>query len=79
VLGFAQKAAQDAKDTEKLAYNGKQIELGTVPDKLHFECHPLPTARPEYKPDSQTIVVDTNWVRAVEPIVVSINQETVIL
>jgi hypothetical protein len=51
--GFAQKASQDAKDTgKKSAYNGKQIQVGAVLDELFFKCHPPPTARPEYKPDS---------------------------
>jgi hypothetical protein len=122
--GFAQKAAQDARDREKqLAQKGKQIQWGNipnelqldhnlllttaqpesediddrqqqlaaignqfeqenVPNELQLDYNPLPTAaltRPDYEPDSQTIVVDTDWVRAVEPTVIGINQESVIL
>ena len=124
--GFAQKAAQDARDQEKqLAQKGKQTQWGNIPNKLQLDhnllpttaqpqpksediddrqqqqaaignqfeqenvpnelqldYNPLPTAaltRPNYEPDSQTIVVDTDWVRAVEPTVIGINQESVIL
>lgn len=78
--GFAQKAAEDAREAERqLAHKGKQKQVETVSDELQLECYPLPTARPEYEPDSQTIIVDTDWVRAVEPTVIGINQERVIL
>src|SRR6266487_2143327 len=78
--GFAQKAAEDTREVEKqLAHKGKQNQLENVPDELQLDDYPLPTARPEYEPDSQTIIVDTDWVRAVEPTVVTINQEKAIL
>jgi hypothetical protein len=78
--GFAQKAAEDTREAERqLAHKGKQNQVETVPDELQLEYYPLPTARPEYEPDSQTIIVDTDWVRAVEPTVIGINQERVIL
>jgi hypothetical protein len=78
--GFAQKAAEDTREAERqLAHKGKQSQVETVPDKLQLEYYPLPTARPEYEPDSQTIIIDTDWVRAVEPTVIGINQERVIL
>ena len=78
--GFAQKAAEDTREAERqLAHKGKQNQVETVPDELQLEYYPLPTARPEYEPDSQTIIIDTDWVRAVEPTVIGINQERVIL
>ena len=78
--GFAQKAAEDTREAERqLAYKGKQIQWEDVPEELQIDDYPLPTARPEYEPDSQTIIVDTDWVRAVEPTVVTINQEKAIL
>ena len=78
--GFAQKAAEDTREAERqLAHKGKQNQVETVPDELQLEYYPLPTARPEYEPNSQTIIIDTDWVRAVEPTVIGINQERVIL
>jgi hypothetical protein len=78
--GFAQKAAEDTREAERqLAQKGKQNQVETVPDELQLEYYPLPTARPEYEPNSQTIIIDTDWVRAVEPTVIGINQERVIL
>ena len=78
--GFAQKAAEDTREAERqLAYKGKQIQWEDVPEELQIDDYPLPTARPEYEPDSQTIIVNTDWVRAVEPTVVTINQEKAIL
>ena len=78
--GFAQKAAEDAREAdEQLALKGKQKQLENVPEELQIDDYPLPTARPEYEPDSQTIVVNTDWVRAVEPTVATINQESAIL
>jgi hypothetical protein len=78
--GFAQKAAEDTREAERqLAYKGKQVQWEDVPEELQIDDYPLPTARPEYEPDSQTIIVDTDWVRAVEPTVVTINQEKAIL
>ena len=84
--GFAEKAAQEAKDAQEVqqkeaARKRKQIQREISPDELQFEHHPLPTAptQPDYEPDSQTIIVDTDWVRAVEPMVVGVNQEAVIL
>jgi hypothetical protein len=77
--GFAQKAAEDTREAgRQLAHKGKQNQVETVPDELQLEYYPLPTARPEYEPDSQTIIIDTDWVRAVEPTVIGINQERVI-
>ena len=78
--GFAQKAAEDTREAKRqLAYKGKQIQWEDVPEELQIDDYPLPTARPEYEPDSQTIIVNTDWVRAVEPTVVTINQEKAIL
>jgi len=78
--GFAQKAAEDTREAERqLAHKGKQNQVETVPDELQLEYYPLPTARPEYEPDSQTIIIDNDWVRAIEPTVIGINQERVIL
>ena len=64
----------EAQQTEA-AEKGKQIQQETLLDELQLDYDPLPTAltRPDYEPDSQTIIIDTNWVRAVEPIVISIN------
>jgi hypothetical protein len=65
--GFAKKAAQEAKDAQevqqkKAAQKKKQIQRKISPDKLQFEHHPLPTAltQPNYEPDSQTIIVNTD-------------------
>jgi hypothetical protein len=78
--GFAQKAAEDTREAERqLAHKGKQNQVETVPHELQLEYYPVPTARPEYEPDSQTIIIDTDWVRAAEPTVIGINQERVIL
>ena len=84
--GFAEKAAQEARvaqeaQQKEAAQKGKQIQREISPDKLQFENYPLPTAptRPDFELDSQTIIVDNDWVRAVEPSVVGVNQETVIL
>lgn len=52
-----------------------------TPNELEFDDNllPIPSTRPTYEPDSQTIIVDTDWVRAVKPTVLGINQERVIL
>jgi len=78
--GFAQKAAEDAREAEKQsALRGEQNQWEDVQEELQIDDYPLPTARPEYEPDSQTIIIDTDWVRAVEPTVVTVNQESAIL
>jgi hypothetical protein len=85
--GFAQKAVQDAKDTveykrkKESEQKEKQIQRKTSLDLLQIEPYPLPTAptRPEYKPNSQTIIVNTNWPRAIQPTVLSINTTVVLL
>ncbi|RFU25262.1 hypothetical protein B7463_g11084, partial [Scytalidium lignicola] len=81
--GFAQKAAQDAVDREKQpAGKGKQVVQESVLDELQANFTPLPTAappQPDYEADSQTIIVDIDWVRTVNPTVLGINQESVIL
>ena len=83
--GFALKAAQDAKAVASQGntiQKGKQIQCELSPDKLQIENYPLPTApttRPDYELDSQTIVVDTDWPRAVLPTVQGVGQTEVIL
>ena len=81
--GFAQKAAQDAEDAEKkrIGQKEKQIQQETSRDELQLEYYPLPTAsaRPDYEADSQTIIVDSDWVRAVKPTIIGVNQIPVIL
>jgi hypothetical protein len=67
---------------KKSATIGKQIEWENALDELQLDYNLLPTAvptRPDYEPNSQTIIVDSNWVRAVEPMVIGPNQESVIL
>jgi hypothetical protein len=67
--GFAQKAAQDAKDAtererKKVSKTRKEKvqKRDSSPDKLSADYKPLPTAptRPDYKPDSQTIIVNAD-------------------
>ena len=65
--GFVLKAAEDMKDTiitreKELVEKGKQIQYETGLKELQIDNYPLPTAstRPNYKPDSQTIIVDSN-------------------
>jgi hypothetical protein len=84
--GFALKAAQDTKDAEaarsrETIQKGKQIQHESSPYELQIENYPLPTAptRPDYEPDSQTIIVDTDWPRAVPPTVQGVNQMAVTL
>lgn len=78
--------SEQERDTDnqqkQVAAAEKQIEWEDVLDELQFNNNPLPTAaptRPDYEPDSQTIIVDTDWVRAVEPIVIGTNKETIVL
>ncbi len=83
--GFALKAAQDAKAVASQGntiQKGKQIQRKLSPDKLQIENYPLPiapTTRPDYELDSQTIVVNTDWPRAVLPTVQGVGQTEVIL
>ena len=81
--GFALKAAEEATAAREreLVHKGKQIQCETSLDELQIENYPLPTAptRPDYKPDSQTIIVDNDWPRAIQPTVLRVNQITVTL
>jgi hypothetical protein len=80
--GFAQKAAQDAKDAtererKKVSKTGKEKvqERDSSPDELSADYEPLPTAstRPDYEPDSQTIIVNADWIRAIKPTMIGVH------
>jgi hypothetical protein len=85
---MAQKAAQDAKDTQAIVNTeqrstgkdkGKEVQRFDLPDELGIEDS-LPTTpeiRPEYELDSQTIIV--NWVREVQPVAIGLHLDTIIL
>jgi len=84
--GFALKAAEDTKDAtiareRELVKKGKQIQYETGLGELQIDNYPLPTAstRPNYEPDSQTIIVDSDWPRAIQPTVLGVNQIAVTL
>ena len=51
------------------------------PDELSLDYNPLQTAltRPDYEPDSQTIIVDTDWVRGVQSEVIGPHYMAIIL
>lgn len=77
------KGEKSADDSQKQSTaTGKQIEWENTLDELQLDYSLLPTtvpSRPDYEPNSQTITVDTDWVRAVDPVVIGTNQESVIL
>ena len=81
--GFTLKAAEEATAAreKELVHKGKQIQCETSPNELQIENYPLPTAltRSMYEPDSQTIVVDSDWPRAIQPTVLRVNQIAVTL
>ena len=64
-----------------MVHKGKQIQRETSLDKLQIENHLLLTAltRSTYEPDSQTIIVDSDWPRTIQPTVLEVNQIAVTL
>jgi hypothetical protein len=65
-----------------LAKDEQLIEWEDVPNELQLNYNPssttIPTC-PDYEPDSQSIIVNTDWVWRVKPSVLGTNQERVIL
>jgi hypothetical protein len=70
--GFVQKATQNAKDTKVTATTAairkeKNVQQETSPNKLDLNDYPLliTSSQPAYKPDSQTIIVNNDLIRAI--------------